>query len=102
MDSRGKLQFSYNYKNIKKNLFSKPHPNTETKRNPSPDKKQKDLPIPKKLSSCIYCRKILKMEDKKAQTFIHKQEKISIDSFSEIRLPPYFIDLSYDNKQNNE
>ena len=100
MDSRIKFQFSYNDKNIKKNLFFKPHPNTETKRFSSPDKKQPDLLIPKKLTSCIYCRKIPKMEDKKVQTFIHKQKKIAIDSLSEIRLPQGFIDLSYDHHKN--
>ena len=100
MDSRIKLQFSFNNKNIKKNLFSKTHPNTEIKRIASPEKKQLDLSIPKKLSSCIYFRKIPKMEDKKVQTFINKQKKIPIDSLSEIRLPPDFIDFSYDHQKN--
>ncbi len=40
------------------------------------------------------------MEDKKVQTFINKQKKIPIDSLSEIRLPPDFIDFSYDHQKN--
>ena len=101
MESRIKLQLTYNNKNIKKNLFSKSQPNTETKNFSSSENKQlENLPVPKKLTSCIYCRKILKNDDKKIQNHIQKQKKIVIDSLSEISLPPDFIDLSYDHRKN--
>ena len=101
MESRINIQFSYTNKNIKKNLFSKPHPNTETKRISSPEKKKPEmLPVPKALSSYIYFKKIPKTEDKKVQSFSHKNKKVQIDSLSEIRLPFDFIDLSYDCQKN--
>jgi len=54
MESRIKLQLTYNNKNIKKNLFSKSQPNTETKNFSSSENKQlENLPVPKKLTSCI-------------------------------------------------
>ena len=100
MESRINIQFSYTNKNIKKNLFSKPHPNTEKKRISSPEKKQPEKHlIPKALSSYIYFRKIPKIEDKKVQSFIYKNKKTPIDSLSEIRLPPDFIDFSYDHQK---
>ena len=98
MESRINIQFSYNGKNIKKNLFSKPHPNTEAKRLPSNENNEPEkLLLPKKnLSSYIYYKKIPKLDDKKAQNIFIKQKKIYIDSLSEVRLPLDFIDLSYD------
>ena len=97
MESRINIQLSYNGKNIKKNLFSKPHPNTETKRLQSKEKKESEnLHIPKNLSSYIYYRKIPKLEDKNYHSTINKPKKIYIDSLTEVRLPLDFIDLSYD------
>ena len=98
MESRINIQLSYNGKNIKKNLFSKPHPNTEAKRTPSDENKQPEkLILPKKnLSSYIYYRKIPKLDDKKLPNTNIKQKKIYIDSLTEVRLPLDFIDLSYD------
>ena len=100
MESNIKIQFSYNNKIIKKNLFSKQYPNTETKSSSLSENKQlENLPVPKKLSSSIYCRKIIKNDDKKSQNYNQKTKKIIIDSLSEIRLPPDFIDLSYDHRK---
>ena len=98
MESRINIQLSYNGKNIKKNLFSKPHPNTEAKRLPSDENKEPEkLLLPKKnLSSYIYYRKIPKLEDKNYLSNIIKQKKLYIDSLTEVRLPLDFIDLSYD------
>ena len=97
MESRINIQLSYNGKNIKKNLFCKPHPNTEAKRLPSKEKKDSEkLLIPKNLSSYIYYRKIPKLEDKNYLSNIIKQKKLYIDSLTEVRLPLDFIDLSYD------
>ena len=97
MESRINIQLSYNGKNIKKNLFSKPHPNTEAKRVQSKEKKESEnLLIPKNLSSYIYYRKIPKLEDKNHHSTINKPKKIYIDSLTEVRLPLDFIDLSYD------
>jgi hypothetical protein len=98
MESRINIQLSYSGKNIKKNLFSKPHPNTEAKRTPSDENKQPEkLLLPKKnLSSYIYYRKIPKLDDKKLPSTNIKQKKIYIDSLTEVRLPLDFIDLSYD------
>jgi hypothetical protein len=97
MESRINIQLSYNGKNIKKNLFSKPHPNTEAKRLQSKEKKESEnLPIPKNISSYIYYRKIPKLEDKNSHSTINKPKKIYIDSLTEVRLPLDFIDLSYD------
>ena len=52
MESRIKIQFTYNGKNIKKNLFSKPYPNTELKHLSSDENQHSEnLLIPKKLNS---------------------------------------------------
>ena len=100
MESRIKIQFTYNGKNIKKNLFSKPYPNTELKHLSSDENQHSEnLLIPRKLNSCVYCRKIPKMENKNIQKFINKPKKLFIDSLSEVRLPPDFIDLSYDHQK---
>ena len=96
MESRINIQLSYNGKNIKKNLFSKPHPNTEAKPLQSKEKEdsEKKLILPKSISSYIYYRKIPKLDDKNYHSI--KSKKIYIDSLSEVRLPLDFIDLSYD------
>jgi hypothetical protein len=39
------------------------------------------------------------MENKNIQKFINKPKKLFIDSLSEVRLPPDFIDLSYDHQK---
>ncbi len=103
MESRIKLQLSYNGKNIKKNLFSKSLSNNEIKHLPQDENKPKEnLLIPKNIGSCIYIRKFPKMDDKKFQNNINKPKKFFIDSLTEVRLPLDFVDLSYDNHQNNE
>lgn len=94
------MQFSFDKENLQKNLFSKPYPNTEIKSISSEEKNQQaKLLIPKKLNSCIYCRKIPETEDKKNKNFFFKQKKYLIDSISEIRLPFDYIDISYDQKK---
>ena len=100
MEYRINIQLSYNGKNIKKNLFSKPHPNTEAKPLQSKEKEdsEKKLILPKSISSYIYYRKIPKLDDKNYHSI--KPKKIYIDSLSEVRLPLDFIDLSYDYHKN--
>ena len=103
MDSRIKIQLSYNGKNIKKNLFSKSLSNTQINHiSQDENKPQENLSIPKNTSSCVYIRKLPKMDDKKFQNIINKPKKFFIDSLTEVRLPLDFVDLSYDNHKNNE
>ena len=100
MEPKNKLPLSFY--NTPKNLFPKTHSFTENKKYLSNERHKKSIDSTtssKQIKSFIYFHKIPVKENIKDPTLKEKSET-RIDSRTEARLPPGYIDLSFDNNKN--